>query len=225
MCFSVLKSSIGKKQVVAVTGVMLIMYLVLHLAGNLLIYLGPSTFNHYAKTLAGLRPWLYVIEVALFLVFITHIYVTVLLVLENIRAAGGRLTRYHAAGSKGERSWATRMRTYTGLFILVFVVWHVFDFTLIDHDGARSIIGGKSYGLYGVVYNSFLNPVHSILYIIAMLCIGFHLAHGVQSCVQTFGYNHPKYSPLIKKTGNWFGFLIAVGFSSIPLYVLINGAR
>ncbi len=224
MCFSLLKSSLGKKQIVAVTGLMLIVYLVLHLAGNLLIYLGPSTFNHYAKTLAGFRPWLYIIEVALLLVFLTHIYVTVLLVLENIRASNGPM-RYQVANSKGERSWATRLRTYSGLFIFAFIVWHIFDFTLIDHYGPRSVIGGKSYGLYGVVYNSFLNPVHSILYIIAMLSVGFHLAHGVQSCVQSFGYNHPKYSPMIRKIGNWFGFLIAFGFSSIPVYVLINGAR
>jgi succinate dehydrogenase / fumarate reductase, cytochrome b subunit len=224
MCFSLLKSSIAKKQIVALTGVVLILYLVAHLAGNLLIYLGPATFNHYAETLSGLRPWLYVIEILLLLIFLIHIYVTVLLVLENIRAAGG-MTRYKVANSKGERSWATRLRVYSGLFILVFVVWHVFDFTLIDHHGARSMISGKSHGLYGVVYNSFLNPIHSILYIIAMLCVGFHLAHGVQSCVQTFGYNHPKYSPMIKTVGNWVGLLIAVGFSSIPVYVLVNGAR
>jgi succinate dehydrogenase / fumarate reductase, cytochrome b subunit len=224
MCFSLLKSSIGKKQIVAVTGLMLVLYLVLHLAGNLLIFLGPSLFNLYAKTLAGFRPWLYLIEAALLLVFLTHIYVTVLLVLENIRASSG-MVRYHVANSKGERSWATRLRTYSGLFILLFVVWHIFDFTLIDHYGPRSMIGGKSLGLYGVVYNSFLNPIHSILYIIAMLSIGFHLAHGVQSCVQSFGYNHPKYSPMIRHIGNWFGVLIAFGFSSIPVYVLINGAR
>jgi succinate dehydrogenase / fumarate reductase cytochrome b subunit len=224
MCFSLLKSSIAKKQIVALTGLLLILYLIMHLAGNLLIYLGPATFNGYAETLAGLRPWLYVIEVGLLLIFVIHVYVTVLLVLENIQAAGG-VMRYKVANSKGDRSWATRLRVYTGLFIFAFVIWHLIDFTFSDRTGARSIIGHKSLGLYGVVYNSFLNPVHSLLYIVAMACVGFHLAHGVQSCVQTFGYNHPKYSPMIKNAGNWMGFLTAVGFSSIPIYVLLSGAR
>jgi succinate dehydrogenase / fumarate reductase, cytochrome b subunit len=223
MCFGFLKSSIGKKQVVAVTGVLLMLYLVAHLLGNLFIFVGPKAFNTYANTLASFRPGLYVIEVALLFVFLIHIWFTVLVVLENIRSAG--MTRYSVANAKSHRSWATRLRVYTGIFILAFVVWHIMDFTLIDHHGARSFIGQKSFGLYGVVFNSFLNPVHSALYILAMISIGFHLAHGVQSCVQTFGYNHPTYAPMIRNAGNWFGILIAVGFSSIPVYVMIMGAR
>ncbi len=223
MCLDFLKSSIGKKQVVAVTGLLLIFYLIAHLAGNLLIFLGPKAFNFYAQTMAGLRPGLYAVEAVLLLIFLIHIWFTVLVVLENIRSAG--VTRYSVANSKGSRSWATRLRVYSGLFIFAFVIWHILDFTLIDHHGARSIIGQKSYGLYGVVYNSFLDPIYSILYILAMGSVGFHLAHGVQSCLQTFGFNHPQYSPVIRNAGNWFGFLIAVGFSSIPIYVMLNGAR
>ena len=72
-------------------------------------------------------------------------------------------------------------------------------------------------------YNSFLNPIHSGLYIIAMACLGFHLAHGVQSLIQTFGFNDEKYTPMLHKISNFFGIAIAVGFSSIPVYVLMRG--
>jgi succinate dehydrogenase / fumarate reductase cytochrome b subunit len=220
MCFQLLKSSVGKKQIVAVTGLMLIVFVIGHLFGNLFIFAGPKAFNWYADTLAGFRPWLYLIEIALLFVFLIHIFVTVLVVLENIRSAG--ITRYNVANSKSNRSLATRLRVWTGLFIFTFIIWHLLDFTFSDRNGARSVIGHKSLGLYGVVYNSFLNPVHSLLYIIAMFCVGFHLSHGVQSCLQTFGFNHPKYSPMIKSVSNWFGFLIAMGFSAIPVYVFMN---
>jgi succinate dehydrogenase / fumarate reductase cytochrome b subunit len=223
MCFGLLKSSIGKKQIVAITGLLLIFYLIAHLAGNLFIYLGPAAFNRYAQTLAGLRPGLYLIEIGLLFVFLIHIFVTTLLILENIRSAG--VTRYKVSNSKSDRPWSTRLRVYTGLFIFAFVIYHLLDFTFSDRTGVRSMIGHKSYGLYGVVYNSFLNPVHSIIYIVAMFCVGFHLAHGVQSCMQSFGFNHPKYSPMMKTASNWLGFLIAFGFSSIPVYVMLNGAR
>lgn len=221
MCLELLKSSIGKKQIVAVTGLAMILFLVGHLAGNLFIFAGPEAFNGYAKKLAGLRPGLLVVEFGLLAVFLTHAHVTLLLVLENIKASGG--SRYAVANTRGQRSWATKLRVYTGLFLLGFVVWHLLDFTFSDHHGPRSLLNGESLGLYGVVYSSFLDPIHSALYIIAMGCLGFHLAHGVQSFMQTFGLSHPKYTPMVQKISNVFAFLIAGGFSSIPIYVLIRG--
>ncbi len=221
MCLAFFKSSIGKKQIAAVTGLLLILFVIGHLFGNLLMFLGPEVFNGYAATLASLRPIVFVIEMALLLVFLVHVFVTVLVVLENIKAAG--VSRYAIANSRGERSWATRLKVYTGFFIFAFVIWHLIDFTFSDHNGARAVLDGQHMGVYGVVYNSFLNPLHSVLYILAMFCVGFHLAHGVQSFMQTFGFNHPKYTPLVKKISNYFGFFIAFGFSSIPVYVLMRG--
>ena len=212
------QSSIGRKQIVATTGLLLIFFVMTHLAGNLLIFLGPDAFNHYAQKLAGLRPGLYVVEAGLAGLFLVHVYVTAILVLENIKA---RSSSYRVNNPKGERSWATRIMPYTGTFLLAFIVWHLMDFTFIDKHGPRSILSdGQSYGLYGVVYNSFTDPVHSVLYILAMMCLGFHLGHGVESFMQTFGFNDPGYTPQIKIVSYLFGFLIAVGYSSIPLYVL-----
>lgn len=222
MNFSVpfLQSSIGKKQIVATTGLVLILFVIGHLAGNLFVYGGPAAYNAYAKKLAGLRPGLYLVEFVLFLIFIVHLFVTVLLVLENIKA---RPLRYASYNPSPQRSFAAKIMPYTGTFILGFVIWHLLDFTFIDQHGPRSILSdGQSYGLYGVVYNSFLNPAHSGLYILAMMCVGFHLAHGVQSFFQTFGFNHPVYFPWVKKISNAFGVLIAVGYSSIPIYVLFR---
>ncbi len=220
---SFFKTSIGKKQIVAATGLLLILYLIVHLAGNLFIYAGPYVFNGYADKLHSLRPFLYVVEYGLLFVFLIHMYFTVWVVLENINA---RQKKYAVYQPVGERSLATRLMPYTGTFLFSFIVWHLLDFTFMDQGGPRSIVSnGISLGIYGVVYNSFREPLHSAGYILARGCLGLHLSHGTQSFFQTFGFNHPRYTPLISKISNALGFLIAFGFSTIPVYVLIDSAK
>jgi len=220
---SYFNSSIGKKQIVAVTGLVLILFVISHLAGNLLIYAGPDAFNGYAKILASLRPALTVVEMILLAIFSVHIYVTALLVLQNFRA---RSVRYAVEKSKQETSSLTsRIMSLSGTVVLAFVIWHILDFTFVDHNGPRSMMHGKSFGLYGVVYNSFTNPIHSLLYIIAIICVGLHLEHGVQSFCQTFGFNHPKYTPMLYKFSRWFALIITVGFCSLPVYILIDSMK
>ena len=219
-----LHSSIGKKQIVAVTGLVLILFVIGHLAGNLFMYGGPEAFNGYAKKLASFRPFLNFVEFGLLAIFVTHMYVTALLVLENYQARGGK--RYAAYKPVGQRSWATQLMPYTGTVVLAFVIWHLLDFTFVDHEGVRSILpNGKHLGLYGIVYNAFLNPWHSVLYIFAMIAVGLHLAHGIQSFFQTFGFNHPKYTPIIQKISNGLSTLIVLLYSSIPIYVLLDSVK
>ncbi len=216
------KTSIGRKQIVAVTGLLLIGFVILHLAGNLFIYKGPAFFNMYAGKLADLRPGLYVFEFLLFLIFLVHIVFTYLVVTENIQARGAR----YAVFRPKERSLSTRLMPYTGTVLLLFVLWHVYDFTLTDHHGPRSIMpDGTPLGLYGVVYGSFMEPWHSVFYISAMVCLGFHLTHGIQSFFQTLGFNHRYFTRWIKKISIMLGILIAFGFSSIPVYVLVDSQR
>lgn len=219
---SYFSSSIGKKQVVATTGLLLILYIIMHLAGNLLMLGGPELFNWYAAKLRSLGPILKVIELALLSVFVIHIYFTYLVVWENIRARGH--SRYSVDQPVGERSLATRLMPYTGTFLFLFLVWHLLDFTYIDHEGPRCLINGINFGLYGIVYNSFVQPLHSGLYIMAMGCLGFHLAHGLQSFFQTYGLNS-KRSKMLGYVSGFFGLLVAFGFSLIPIFVLLHNAR
>ena len=214
-----LRSSISKKQVVAATGLILNLFVAGHLAGNLFIFGGPEAFNGYAKKLAGLRPALYLVEFGLAWIFFVHLYTTALLVLENIKARG---TPYAVTKDVGSRSIATKLMPYTGSVIFAFVLWHLLDFTFIDHHGPRSMIDGQSYGLFGVVYNSFKDPVHSLLYIVAMLAVGLHLSHGIQSIFQTYGLNHPTYTPLIKRFSEIMAFVITVAYIWIPIAVMNN---
>ncbi len=213
-------SSIGRKQIVAFTGLLLMLYLVAHLAGNLLIFGGPQLLNWYADKLASLRPGLYGVEFLLMMVFLTHVWVTYTLVHENIRA---RAANYRITPAKGDRSLAAQLMPFTGSIILAFLLYHLWDFTFNEHSGARCILrDGKDYGLYGLVYNSFSDPLHSTFYIIAMVCVGFHLSHALESFCQTFGVSNPKNAAQIRSFSHTFGVLVGWGFSMIPVYVLIK---
>ncbi len=153
------------------------------------------------------------------LLFFVHVERVTVLIVQNIRAKGG-LKRYIVDNSKGPRSWATRLMPYSGTYLLLYLIWHLYDFTWSNHEGSRSIINGKSYGLYGVVVNSFKDPLHSWLYVLAMCFLGLHLAHGVQSFIQTFAFNDTHVTRGLKKFSRLFAVAMVIGYSSIPLYVL-----
>lgn len=210
-------SSIAKKQAVALTGVLLILFIITHLGGNLFIYAGPGVFNAYAHQLHSLGPLLMAARLGLLVVFLIHICLSSFLVIENIKASGG-YKRYAVQKSVGRRSLAEALMPYTGLYIFAFVIYHILDFAYADNLGPRSLILGKSYGIYGIVFNSFRDPVHGLLYIIAVCFLGLHLCHGVQSLMQTGGFR-PKWVHVIKMSSDYFALLMVIGYSSIPVYV------
>lgn len=212
-----LDSSIAKKQTVAITGLLLILFIIVHLAGNLFIYGGPEIFNSYAPKLRSLGHLLLLARVILLVAFMTHIIVTIILIIENIKARGG-FKRYAIDQAVGQRSLSEKLMPWSGIYIFVFVIFHILDFSAADQQGPRTFLYGKSYGLYGLEFNSFRDPVHALLYIIAVCFVGLHLSHGVQSVVQTFGF-HPKWFSAIKKGSNLFALIIVLSFVSIPVYV------
>jgi len=213
-----ISSSIGKKQIVAVSGLALILFLIFHLSGNLLIYKGPEAFNAYAHFLESLGTLKYVARIGLIVLFVVHMFFTFLVVKENIKARG---KRYDVSKPVGKRSFATRIMPMTGVFILVYLGVHLLDYTLADHHTVASVVGGEDLGLYGLVLNSFQVPWRVAFYMLAMAALGMHLVHAVQSVCQTFGFNHPVYSKFIKRASLVFGVVVAVGFASIPLFINI----
>lgn len=217
--YSVLDTSILKKQIAAVSGLMLVGFIVTHLAGNFFIFQGADAFNLYAEKLASLGPLLWVARLGLIAVFATHVYFTARVTMENFAA---RRTRYQVYRAVGDRSYATRSMFITGLLILLFLFLHLWDFTLSEKQGPLSLVNGQSLGLYGLVWNRFLNPVRAVIYIAAMCALGFHLAHAVASVFQTFGLHNERITPLVHTISVVFGTAIALGFSSIPVYVWIR---
>ena len=141
----------------------------------------------------------------------------------NIQNKKARPQEYHAPLHKKTRSFFTKSMRISGLIIFVYIFWHLFDYTFTRPSELNAMVGGEYLGLYGRVYNSFLNPVRSIFYIAAMVSISAHLVHGVQSVTQTFGFYHKTYTPLIKKSALAIAVLLAAGFSSIPVFVMLQG--
>lgn len=219
-----LRSSILRKQIVAVTGLMLVGFLAAHLAGNFLIFLGPEAFNGYSDKLHAIPELLWLARLGLIAAFLIHVILTIQLTLENWRAPGGR---YAVSGSKSEESlkFAKKTMIYTGVLLIFFIGMHLSDFTLSDKDGAASIVtvgdetSPRNLGLYGLVWNSFLVPRRAVGYTILMLVLGLHLSHGIQSLFQTLGINRDGLTPKIRKLSLVLGFLVAIGFISVPLFI------
>ena len=207
-------SSIGKKFMMAVTGSFLIIFLIVHLIGNITLFFGPDAFNGYVKALDVIKPLIRVIEVVLLAVFILHIFNGVRLWIENKKA---RPTRYKVNGSSENSTVFSRWAFITGSIVFIFLVLHLgtFFWRFNVHDPA----GLASNHLYfDIVVSFFKIWWYVLLYVVAVILLGFHLNHGFQSAFQTFGWNHKRYFPIVQKVGTIYAIIMALGFASMPIY-------
>jgi len=202
-----LESSIGKKIMVALAGLLLCGFLITHLAGNLFLFVGGPAFNRYAEFLES-NPLLPLAEGGLVVLFLVHIALSTRARLANMAA---RPVGYEVYSTKGARTPGSRTMAITGSLVLLFIVVHV---ATIKYQ----IGGAKGPDLFAHVTGWFKNPLYAGFYVLALIGVGLHLSHGVQSSFQTLGLNHPRYTPLIKKLGLAFAALIALAFASMPIY-------
>lgn len=201
-------SSIGKKMVMAITGLFFCLFLLTHLLGNLTIYGGKDSFDSYSERLHSLGLLLNVVEIGLLLSALLHISFAVLLYFENLRA---RPIRYVNKKRAGGRTVFSATMPYTGLLLLVFVVIHLFTFTFADRTDRT---------IFQMVSGVFSNPAYVIFYLFSMVVAAFHVRHGLWSAFQTVGANHPKYMPLIQRASIVFSLMVGVGFSSVPIFII-----
>jgi len=202
-----LGTAVGKKLLMAVTGLSFCGFLAAHLAGNLTLYGGADAFNSYAEHLHSLGPLLTVAELGLLTLFVVHVLTGLVLFLQNLKA---RPQRYAVDRSAGGRTLGSRTMPYTGVLILLFIIYHLMNFHFVDKSGTT---------IFAIVAGTFASPVHMVLYIAAMVVVALHVSHGFWSLFQTLGANHPKYMPAIKVLGLLFALVVGVGFGFIPIYV------
>ena len=213
--------SIIKKQVMAVTGLLLCGFLVSHLAGNCLIYIGPKAFNTYAHVLIT-HPLIYVAEVILGLIFIGHVTLAVWVELENYYA---RPVKYHMKKHTGRGStFASSTMKYTGLIILVFLIIHIKSFKFGTYYSA-TYDGVEMRDLYKLLLEYFSDPINVLWYIFSMLALGLHVSHGFWSAFQTLGVNHPRYNHPLRCFSFFFAVAISLGYIALPIYCYLQGAR
>jgi succinate dehydrogenase / fumarate reductase cytochrome b subunit len=218
---SFLSSSIGTKILIAVTGLSLFLFLVAHLIGNTLIFVGPEAFNGYSHKLIS-NPLIYVAEAGLLALFGLHVYKAVTNWFANRGARPQAYELKRNAGHTSRKSLASTTMIVTGLVTLVFVVLHLVTFKYGPGE-AQGYLAPSDHGpvrdLHRLTIEVFQNPAYVIGYVACMLLIFLHLRHGLSSALQSLGVNHPRYNTLVVRAGIALAILIGGGFAAIPVAV------
>jgi succinate dehydrogenase / fumarate reductase cytochrome b subunit len=217
------QSSIGKKWVVALTGVVLILYVLGHLAGNLQIYLGLNRINNYAEFLHNLGPVLWLIRIILLACFVIHIVATIQLTIQNREA---KPQKYAVPGYQASTP-ASRTMIVSGLIVLCFVIYHLLHFTLeVTNPGFRHLRDALGrHDVYHMMIIGFRHPLISLVYAIGLFLLCMHLSHGFASVTQTLGINNRKIARVISTGGVTLAWLVFLGYVSIPVTILLGLVR
>lgn len=215
-----LKSTLGRKLIMALTGLFLILFLTGHVSGNLLLFKGDGgeAFNIYAKFMTT-NPAVKLLSYLTYISVIGHVIYSIALSQLNKSA---RPIGYAESGASSNSAWSSRNMGILGTIILVFLAGHMYSFWFQMHWGDVPFVtyeGEQFKDLYSVVQVAFQQLWMVGIYVVAMIFLGFHLSHGFASAFQTLGLNHKKYSPAIKAVGNVYCILVPVLFASMPLYI------
>lgn len=218
-----LSSTLGQKLLMALTGLFLILFLVVHLAGNLQLLIpdGGEAFNKYAATMAD-NPFIKVVSIGNFAFILIHVVYSIILSRHNKKS---RPVQYATLKGSTNSAWASRNMGILGTILLIFLLVHLKGFyyevkfgTLIPAE-----YGGVEYkNVFALVSASYSNIIYVGFYVLCMGFLAFHLSHGFASAFQTLGLNHVKYSPLIKKVGLIFSILVPALFALIPLVMFFQ---
>jgi succinate dehydrogenase / fumarate reductase cytochrome b subunit len=217
-------SSIGKKLVVAVTGLAMVLFLAGHLTGNLLIYAGKEAFDEYAKFLheAGHGALIWVARIGLIVVLVLHVWATILLTRENKAA---RKEEY-ACKATIQASKSSRIMIWSGLTVLAFIVFHILHFTVRTNSHLAEIAKQSPYEMVIAGFSGgFLQVLVVLFYVIAMTLLCSHISHGVASMFQTLGWRSKKSASLIQRISLGYAAVIWIGFVSIPVAILLGFVR
>jgi succinate dehydrogenase / fumarate reductase cytochrome b subunit len=217
-------SSIGKKTIVALTGIALVAFVAGHLLGNLTIFFGPDVLNAYGAKLHSLGPLLWVIRVALLGLLVAHIFFTMLLWKENQAA---RPKKYIAANPVGTTVFARTMRL-SGLVVLAFIIFHLAHFTVRVVDPAfqnmhTMLDGHQVHDVYKMVVAGFSNGPVVAIYVIGLFLLTFHLSHGIGSLLQTLGITNRRIRHTYELAGRAIAWLLYIGYISIPISIFVFG--
>jgi succinate dehydrogenase / fumarate reductase, cytochrome b subunit len=209
-----LASSLGKKTIMALTGLFLVLFLVEHLYTNLLLFAGDGglAFDEASHSMVH-NVFIRIVEVFLFLAIILHVYQAVMLTSENAKA---RPVKYAVDGTGKTASWFSRNMGLTGAMIFFFIVVHLYNF-FVPYRITGSVGPDGHETLSHEVAEALENPWYALLYAVSVIILAFHINHGFQSAFQSLGMNNKKYSPLYKRTGTALAIIFGLGFLSFPV--------
>jgi succinate dehydrogenase / fumarate reductase cytochrome b subunit len=210
-------SSIGNKFLMAATGILLLLFLIGHLVGNLQIFAGREAVNAYAKWLHDHRGLLWTARIGLLVIFVVHVYTAIRLTLQNREA---RPETYRHEDTL-QASWASRHMLLTGLVVFAYLVFHLLHLTFRTIDtGRMGVMDAKGrLDVYGMLVSGFSNPAVAAAYLVAMVLLGIHLWHATASFFQTMGWDQPALRGLVGWAAPALAVFIAAGYIVIPLAV------
>ena len=215
---SFLSSTIGKKVLVAITGILFCLFLLFHLVNNLVIYTGEENFNYLVSSLEKIKPLIRLLEVVLLTILVVHISNSVYLSIQS-RKSGNQTSLSNV--KKPNAPLSSRTMLFTGSVLFIFIVVHLstfwFNFQLTDdHDAYYNMVTDSAIG--------FGNIFITILYLVAMVILGFHLKHGFSSAIQTLGIKDTSIGKVVSTIGVVFWLFIPAGFFSIAFWFgILNG--
>ena len=220
------RSTIGKKAIMAVTGLLLVGFVIAHMAGNLQMFVGPAKMNGYAAFLKSTGELLWIARLGLLVATILHVLMAWQLtqIKRNARPVGYEMREPQVS------TLASRTMRWGGVLILVFIVFHILHFTTgtvfpmaSSPDAAHP--GFSHTDVYGNVIAAFRNPLVSAFYVVAMLFLMLHLFHGAWSSVRTLGLTKPSRHPLHRRISTAIALVVWLGFTAIPVAVLLGAIR
>jgi len=214
-----LSDSIGRKAVVAVTGLFMVLFVVVHLLGNSTIFVGPDGINAYAEKLHGLGPFVWAFRLVMLCLLGLHVIFAVLLTLENRAANPDK----YAVKKMLKANFASETMIWTGLLLLSFLVYHLLQFTArVTPDIVLGNDAKNRVDVFTMVFTSFRITPIALVYVAAMVTLFLHLSHGIQSIFQSIGLNNDKTMPQFSVLGKVLSAIFLVGYSAIPVLILVG---
>jgi succinate dehydrogenase / fumarate reductase cytochrome b subunit len=214
-----LSDSIGRKAVVAVTGLCMVLFVVVHLLGNSTIFAGPDGINAYAEKLHGLGPFVWAFRLVMLCLLGLHVIFAVLLTLENRAANPDK----YAVKKMLKANFASETMIWTGLLLLAFLVYHLLQFTArVTPDIVLGNDAKNRVDVFTMVFTSFRITPIALVYVAAMVTLFLHLSHGIQSIFQSIGLNNDKTMPQFSVLGKVLSAIFLVGYSAIPVLILVG---
>jgi succinate dehydrogenase / fumarate reductase, cytochrome b subunit len=212
-------SSVGSKYLIALSGLSLVAFLILHLIGNLLVFVSPEALNHYGDKLIR-NPLLIPAELALAALFLLHVGKTIALFMNAQHARPVGYARKERARYTSRKSWASTTMIVSGAFLFVFVLLHLAQFKY----GTHYDVAGQSdvRDLYRLMVEVFHRPAWVIFYVVGMVIVGFHLWHGVSSAFQSLGIDPQGWVQPIRAAGWTLALIVAGGFLIIPVWIFFG---
>ena len=212
-------SSVGTKLLIGITGLLLFAYLVLHLAGNALVFAGPDVFNEYSHKLIS-NPLIIPIEIGLLLVFVVHIYKAVRMFVANKAARPIAYQKKALAGHTSRKSLSSSSMIVSGLIVLLFILVHVKQFKFGSYY--QTVASDDVRDLYRTEIEVFRQPLWVAFYVLGTILVGLHLRHGIASGFQSIGFDHPLYTRRLTTWALILAILIAGGLGFIPIWVYLT---